>query len=189
MKRIVMCLLLAVALGCGEKGPEMPARPPIDQTTPDRTVKSLWALDEWFERCQYAENQENLKHSVLHTANMRQRSLTDIAKRLAEPGPTDRFQIQKVEIESPTRAVVWTAEPWRKDDTTPLLKQYILANEKNKWVVDEILMRCLWCKGTGMETDTDTEYAMLAAGIFPDHPPERPCTRCNSKGWTSIFDD
>jgi DnaJ-class molecular chaperone len=85
--------------------------------------------------------------------------------------------IDKVSIESESRAIVMTKElSWKGADTYEENK-YVFSKQGNKWFIEDILKVCWNCKGVGEAVDYRSGYPYI----------NRTCKYCNGTGWQSQF--
>lgn len=84
--------------------------------------------------------------------------------------------IDKVDIESDSRAIVLTKELSYKDDDEFGEAKYIFTKQGNKWLLDDVLTKCWNCNGTG-ETFDYSLYSRI----------KTTCKYCNGRGWKSQF--
>jgi uncharacterized protein with PIN domain len=107
---------------------------------------------------------------------------------LSQENSGDKNRIDKVEIQSESRALVWTSEWAVPDQENPDVTQYILTRGKGGWVIEDILERCIICKGTGQEVDSEQVIQDVQRGVYGTRPMKK-CTYCKGRGWRSKFSE
>jgi hypothetical protein len=152
-------------------------RPKLDFSTPDRAVKSSWALETWrdtvstsLERKMWFENMETMLSPYASSARD-----TVVANRRKEyePTPAPKRVIESIAIETESRAVLIASE-----DLAPGLTvkyKYILTKEGKDWRIEDILSRCPYCDGTGRAKDSNPWIQ------------GKTCTECGGVGWKSAI--
>jgi DnaJ-class molecular chaperone len=100
------------------------------------------------------------------------------------PWPGGKNRIEKVEVQSETRAVVSAAEVEYSEQESPTKMQYILTREKGVWVIEDQLEWCSRCKGTGQQEDFEQRMLDIQRGVYTTHPTKL-CTLCKGRGWIS----
>jgi hypothetical protein len=188
MWRLILICLLVSLVGCTNVDIKFPPEPKMDQSTPDNLVKSLWAHDNWVSRCSYLETLKYSKESTLFAPKVLQQTISQIETELAKPSDRDDNKIENVEIQSQSRAIVLTSETRYDNDKEPTTIKYILTSDTKKWFVEDIIVICRICEGTGKTKDNEKELSNLKAGIW-ENVPEITCSSCKGKGWKSYIYD
>lgn len=174
-------------LSCKSRPVESTA-PPIDQSTPDRLVESLWAYKSW-EDAHEAKHYASKPHPEFsaYTSEVQAQFQKNMNSAIEDSSFRKNNRVLKVNVESPTRAVVVASEKpgsWSKEseETT-----YLLAiGSDNKWVIRDKTMVCWHCRGTGKAEDLDQRKSDIQANRLNTHP-MKICDVCQGKGWNSQY--
>lgn len=185
MPRFIIVFLLCSLIGCTNEAIKFPPKPKADHTTPDNVVKSLWAEYDWQEQCDVLRFQKVWKEFGLFALKTRQSKLAEIEAHRVKPSARKDNKIDKVDIQSQTRALVFTTESEYIDDKKSTKFQYILTTDSKNWVIEDIITSCYGCNGTGEADDYEKSLANLKSGIFTT--PKITCPICKGKGVKSII--
>jgi hypothetical protein len=162
--------------------------PKFDLSTPENAVKTRWAYSQY----------ESLVASArsLNNDDLSDEFYEPLAKTAIQAKRQERFAMQKrplnntiskVVIETPTRAIVETNEfRWlgaKKRD----FKKYVLVKMENRWLIENELVQCWSCEGTGQKRDFDRERYNFLRGIEPNVTPMKECDSCGGSGWNSLI--
>jgi hypothetical protein len=169
---------------CAQKS-EIPARPAADQSTPDKAVKSFWLDSEWWANCCNRSYLDYLKGFPFYSAQTLSHEEAKVGSLLAGHSLNQKNKIEKVDVQSDSRAIVWTSEyrfvGAEKVDTV----QNILTKENRLWVIEDRLMHCIICDGKGRVDDLDQMMNKLESGVLSNAT--KPCPYCKGTGWRSLL--
>lgn len=180
MKKLIFLFLAMILISCNSedfKKEYESQKPKPNLSTPDNTVKSYWSFNIWGDTTSFYNMDTtllefysaSLKQYLLEKYNKRKNELKDfhyISKNL----------IDKVDIESDSRAIVLTKELSYKDDDSFDEAKYVFTKQGNKWLLDDIFVKCWNCNGTG-ETMDYSLYSRI----------KTTCNYCKGRGWKSHF--
>jgi hypothetical protein len=182
--QLLLCILL-FSLSCSQdKG--IPQKPEFNLTSPDNSVKSFWTYIEWRNKCDQLQYKKLLNESPFFANNSKNTIQNNFSKELSKESYLKNNKIDKVDIQSPTRAIVWTLEVKYDKDDAPDSHKYILTKENDNWVFEDILSLCYRCKGTGQQDDLEEMKRNIKKYPYTA-PPKIKCQNCNGKGWESFY--
>jgi hypothetical protein len=157
---LAVVLGLACAKSSGTKA-GVGEPPPLDRSTPDRLVESVWKLETWLllEEAHAAKERKN-PVAAAFTVEVQaefQKNLDEVVKRGRF---RDNNRVVKAQVESETRATVLADEflrPAWNDDAPPESEEitYLLAKSPEGWSVRDKTHVCGVCRGTKMVSDSD----------------------------------
>ena len=141
MKKLIFLFLALILISCNSedfKKEYESQKPKPNLSTPDNTVKSYWSFIIWVDTTSFYNidttllefYSASLKQYLLEKYNKRKNELKDfhyISKNL----------IEKVDIESDSRAIVLTKELSYKDDDSFDEAKYVFTKKGNKWLLDD----------------------------------------------------
>lgn len=182
---IIVFFLLCSLVGCSNEDNRLPQKPKVDHSTPDNLVKSLWAASDWEAQSHNLKRQQELKGFDVFTLKTRQSILAKMEASRVKSSVRVGNKIEKVDIQSQTRAIVFTTEPVVYDDNKTETIQYILTTDGKNWFVDDILSSCYRCRGTGEIEDIDKELENIKSGIFSTT--NITCPICKGRGLDSTI--
>jgi len=163
---LVICVSITACSKREESCVPQGKMPKLDLSTPDRAVKSYWALRTWRDTT-YASLGKALRFEEITLslyASPTRDTVADIQTRL---GRRPIQVIKKVNIETESRAVVTASS----DLSSREEYRFVLTKEGNKWLIENIEYTCPICRGTGFDiTVTD---------------PNKKCDYCGGHGWKS----
>lgn len=145
---IVIALLLT---SCGGERKQETAKvspPQTNLATPDNVLKSYWTFQVW----QDTTYSMDTSAFSFYSTRVRTELANKYAKQKADLKSSPfrlRNNIDKVNIESESRAVVMTKELDYQSSDNFSERKYVLAKEQSSWLVDDILEGCWNCKGEG----------------------------------------
>jgi hypothetical protein len=180
---IGVLLLVLFGMGCtsqdkNETKSKVPQKPVIDQSTPDKAILSFWDMQIYDSELRVEEMKARDLYK-LYSSKARNEILINRGKRNITDLKNEKKIIEKIEIQTDTRAVVYVKGPEYGPDSVNDDWKYILGKEKNVWVLEDILVLCYLCKGTG-EVNDYSKANPNTNGI-----PKRKCDSCCGMGWRS----
>lgn len=185
MRTAAAAALVLTMLSCS---PELPPMPDVDLTSPDNVVKSLWRLRDWQEQRHYADSNTSLAFPV-YTTKAKQRLQKKRQESADRPAHSEVNRIEKVDIESSTRAIVWSMEHDAPGiSSEPREVHYVLTSVQGDWVIEDVETKCSLCNGSGVISDLEQRLKDLNDGVY-DSDPKKPCDYCKGDGrFSPIYD-
>lgn len=181
MKKLIFVSIALLFFACsksGEKKDYEKLKPKASLETPDIAVKSFWAHKIWQDTTSFY----NLDTTLLeyYSSPLKKHILENYNKEkneLRENHFFNKNMIDKVNVESESRAIVITKEfTWKGSDKYEEYK-YIFSRQDDKWFIEDILKVCWNCNGVGEATDYAGGYPYM----------NKTCKHCNGSGWKSQF--
>ncbi|HLX13320.1 MAG TPA: hypothetical protein VKS81_10955 [Bacteroidota bacterium] len=189
MRQILFVLLACtVAFACRGNVPEKQASPPkADLSTPDNAVKSFWKSQIWQDTTFLPDT--NL--FGFFTEEGKEAYRESIGERrigLMGHNAKNNNKIEKVSVESDSRAVVLTEEFIQLESIIVGEKdtKFILNKKGREWKIEDRLRECKACEGKGSVLDDDTLLKDIKAGLYGTRPMMK-CSACDGTGWKSMY--
>jgi hypothetical protein len=146
---------LIIFQSCSDKSPKS------DLSQPESTIKSFWALQDF-------ETEQTLRQGLADKtwdrfydenalATLKGHTRQSIEKFKIPPVRT----IDKIELETPTRAIVTTEEQRYPEDKQSQKHRYVLTKRGAVWLVENHFEQCIYCDGLGYdryETNSKCKY-------------------------------
>lgn len=178
MKKLFLVIFCVLSIQCEKQNQSSPIikyiSPAVDYSTPDKLIRSIWTFQIWQDTT-YDRDTSEFK---FYTSGVKMK-LWDKYRKGKDELRSDNFRMQnvinKVSIESDSRAIVETKEKGYRNQKGFSEVKYILAKENNNWRVEDVLEICWNCKGEGKETDYSSLYSHI----------KTTCKYCDGLGWTS----
>jgi hypothetical protein len=184
MKNSAALFLIVLLFSCGQNNSNKSGeilsknKPTADLKTPDKALSSFWDWKVWSDNnsskdCDTAKMEyfsSSLKKNILNKFIKGE----EIQRKFHS---SFKNAIDKVNIESDTRAVVYAKElPYLNANTIEQIK-YVLTKKGDEWFIDDFLGLCWNCKGEGKVAD-DSQLFSISKTI---------CKYCSGTGWKSRF--
>jgi hypothetical protein len=163
-----------------------PPKPPVSQDTPDNTIRSVWALLDWQETQNLSETARGVDDLWAFSSRVKTHMQESARSKLTVPRSSSRNTIDRVEVESDTRAVIWAHVYPEGRETNPVVTKYLLTKEATRWMVEDVLSPCIICKGSGETEDYEKKTRDLQRRIY-DSDPRKKCEYCKGLGWKSTI--
>ena len=171
---LILALLLLMAVGC-----ETATKPTLDQSSPESTIKSYWAVKQY----EMKERMDNRADSMIldlydeQARGIAEAKIDRLINAWRKPLPNT---IDSISLETPTRAIVYTSEAYtHSGDSRRERHKYILTNVGGEWYIENALTECGICHGTGKVDDYSAEQQ-------PDGTrKQKACDYCKGRGLTS----
>jgi len=190
MRLIIFSVLVILIIGCSESSNKVNLSDPpkIDQSTPDRTVKSFLNYSAWYDTSETnVANQFFISHKEdFYSVFIKDASDTLYAKQQknikSRKANIKKLPIiDKVDIQSESRAIVLVKTDemtygWDHSKVLEMLK-YTLLKENNKWMIELIERTCGSCDGFGTRKD----YSSLYSTNY------KQCDICKGDGWINLI--
>lgn len=157
MKKVLIALSVLALVSCGGGGAGSATKPPpppaVDRTTPDRAIKSYWAMRDYMDQVRIPDLLEYREREKSRESPLR---ALFSAEAVGESGPPSvsifRRDIESVSTETQTRAVVVTrirnaspipqgAQPTAaesEDREKGTLFKYVLDRREDGWLIAEV---------------------------------------------------
>lgn len=190
MRTLIIFFFVIIIAGCNKSNDNvnLSNSPEIDQSTPDKTVKSFLYYSVWYDTSETnLSNQFFISHKdkfysvfikdAADTLYAKQQKNIKERKSTAKKIPV----IDKVDIQSDSRAIVFVKTDemtygWDHDKTLMMLK-YTLLKENNNWMIELIERTCSSCDGVGTRKD----YSSLYSSSY------KQCDICKGDGWINLI--
>ena len=176
---ILVGTILTMVSGCGGGQTPQPTKPAprLDLGSPEKAVRSFWDYERWrTDEARSRRKTELMQSPVLSNVG----KASEVKALDAAKDPLDSQKVERVEQETPTRAIVHVIVPGER----PGHWKYVTVLETEKWSVEEVLIRCEVCGGTGKEEDIDAVVRQIQRGVYDkDNPPMQTCPICEGRGW------
>ena len=190
MRLMIFSVLTILIIGCSDSSNKVNLidPPKIDQSTPDKTVKSFLNYSAWYDSSETnLANQFFVSHKEdFYSVFIKDASDTLYAKqqnniKSRKASIKNLPIIDNVDIQSESRAIVLVKTDEMTyglyhSKTLEMLK-YTLLKENNKWIIELIERTCNSCDGIGTRKD----YSSLYSTNY------KQCDICKGDGWINLI--
>lgn len=129
----------------------------VNLTSPDNAIKTYWKIQIFNDTTEKIDTtyfylfSTDAKAKRIQKTNKAQSELKASNFRVAN-------KIDKVEMETDSRAKVWAIEYTYPECKDPDVLKYTLVKVANKWLIESIDVKCSLCKGTGIWYDEKCKF-------------------------------
>lgn len=170
---ILLALVLLIAVGC-----ETATKPTLDQSSPENTIKSYWAVKQ-YEMKERMGNRADSMILDLYDEQARGIAEAKIEKLINAWGKPLPNTIDSISLETPTRAIVYTSEAVTHSGDSRERHKYVLTNVDGEWYIENAFRECGICHGTGKVDDYSAEQQTDGTRK------QKVCEYCKGKGLIS----
>lgn len=121
----------------------------VNLTSPDNAIKTYWKMLIWNDTLPNKDTSFLFLYTAEAKIKLKQSAIKSMNEHKIDNFRTGK-KIDKVEIETDSRAVVWVSEFLYQGDKDPDKSKYTLSKANNKWLIEGIEETCSYCNGTGI---------------------------------------